>query len=167
MNEIAVAYDGSTESERALVRAAELAEALAARLVVVSVTHPALPAAAAVEPAPPGPILVPGATGPIGIAGADRPTDAELGLEEGPSDAEIAERQLDRARAALGERSVELEYLSEFGDVAERLLEVGAAHDAKLLVVGCREHSFFARLFSAPVDKEVAKHADRDVLLVH
>lgn len=167
MKEIAVAYDGSTESERALVRAAELAEALAARLVVVSVTLPAPPAVPALEPAPPGPILVPGATGPIGIAGADRPTEGELGLERGPSDEEIAERQLERARAALGERSVEVEYLSEFGDAAERLLEVGAAHDADLLVVGRREHGFFARLFGTPVDEEVAKHADRDVLLVH
>jgi nucleotide-binding universal stress UspA family protein len=167
VNEIAVAYDGSTESERALVRAAELAEALSAGLVVVSVTQPVPPAAAAVEPTPPGPLLVPGATGPIGIAGADRPTAGELGLEQRASDEEIAERQLVRARAALGERSVEVEYLSEFGDPAEKLLEVGSAHDAELLVVGCREHGFFARLFGAPVDEEVAKHADRDVLLVH
>ena len=167
MNEIVVAYDGSTESDRALVRAAEVAEALTTRLLVVSVTQPIPHAVPALEPAPPGPILVPGATSAMGIAGADRPTEGDLGLEHGPSDREIAERQLDRARAKVGERSVEVEYLSEFGDVAERLLEVGSAHDADLLVVGSREHGFFARLFSAPVDEEVARHADRDVLLVH
>src|ERR687888_553688 len=97
MNEIIVAYDGSTESDRALVRAAEVAEALTTRLLVVSVTQPIPHAVPALEPAPPGPILVPGATSAIGI----------------------------------------------------------------------REHGFFARLFSAPVDEEVARHADRDVLLVH
>lgn len=167
MNEIAVAYDGSIESERALVRAAELADALSARLVVVSVTQPTPPVVPALEPAPPGPVLVPGATGPIGIAGADRPTAAELGLEQGRNEQEIAARQLERARTTLGERSIEVEYLSEFGDTAERLLEVGAARDAEFLVVACREHGFFARLFSAPVDEEVARHADRDVVLVH
>jgi nucleotide-binding universal stress UspA family protein len=167
MTEIAVAYDGSTESERALVRAADLADALSARLVVVSVTQPTPPAVPALEPTPPGPVLVPGAAGPIGIAGADRPTAAELGLEPHPNDEEIAERQLERARSTLGERSIEVEYLPEFGDAAERLLEVGAARDAELLVVGSREHGFFARLFSAPVEEEVARHADRDVLLVH
>jgi nucleotide-binding universal stress UspA family protein len=73
--------------------------------------------------------------------------------------------QLERARITLGERSIEVEYLSEFGDAAERL--VGAAHDAEFLVVASRDHGFFARLFSAPVDEEVARHADRDVVLVH
>lgn len=167
MDEIAVAYDGSTEAERALVRAAELAESLSSRLVVVSVTQPTPPAVPALEPTPPGPVLIPGATDPIGIAGADRPTTAELDRTERARDDEIAERQLDRARAALAGRAVEPEYLSEFGDTAERLLEVGAAHDADLLVVASREHGFFARLFGAPAEEEVARHADRDVLLVH
>jgi nucleotide-binding universal stress UspA family protein len=167
MKEIVVGYDGSQESDRALDRAAELAQALSARLVVVSVTQPVPSVVPALEPAPPGPILVPGATSAIGVTAADRPTAAELGLEQGPNNEEIAERQLDRARTALADRSLDVDYLSEFGDTAERLLEVGEAHDADLLVVGSRDHGFFARLFATPVDEEVARRADRDVLLVH
>src|ERR671931_2453970 len=60
---IVVGYDASDAAQRVLDRAAELAEALAARLVVVSVSEPPVPPTAPVLE-PTGPMLVPGgATG--------------------------------------------------------------------------------------------------------
>ena len=68
MKTIVVGYDASDAAERALARAAELAEALSARLVVVSVSTAPLPATAPfVEPG--GPMLVPGAGAPLRIVG--------------------------------------------------------------------------------------------------
>ena len=67
MKTIVVGYDASDAAERALDRAAELAEALAARIVVVSVSTAAAPAPV-LEPT--GPMLVPGgATGPVFTGG--------------------------------------------------------------------------------------------------
>lgn len=57
MKTILVGYDASDAAERALDRAAELAEALAARVVVVSVSTVPVPASAhVIEPT--GPMLL-------------------------------------------------------------------------------------------------------------
>jgi nucleotide-binding universal stress UspA family protein len=55
MKEIIVGYDGSAEAERALVRAADIAEAFSSQLVVASITKYAAPAA--VAPVAPTPII--------------------------------------------------------------------------------------------------------------
>jgi nucleotide-binding universal stress UspA family protein len=80
---------------------------------------------------------------------------------------ELAERQLERARRALLGRSVDADYVVEFGDPAERLLELAEQRGADLIVVGSREHGFLERLLSRPVDESVARRSERDVLLVH
>jgi nucleotide-binding universal stress UspA family protein len=156
---IVVGFDGSEAAERALVRAAELAEALAARLVVVSVSRSSR---APVD----GPdlIVVPSPVGGTMPTGA---LVAGLASEPAPEPTELAQRQLERARMLLARRRVEAEYMAEIGAAAERLLEVADERDADLLVLGSREHGLVERLLTRPVDEAVARHAGRDVLLVH
>jgi nucleotide-binding universal stress UspA family protein len=164
MDRIIVGYDGSQQSERALERAAELAQGLAARLLVVSVarsfpqaaTVPAIePVAAPVQAVPPGPV----ATG--------APTPMPLPGEPPPEPKELAQQQLERARSSLTRKRVAAEYVAEVGDPAERLLALAQERDADLIVVGSREHGFLDRLLGRHVDEAVAAHAGCDVLLVH
>jgi nucleotide-binding universal stress UspA family protein len=159
MTSIVVGYDGSDAAERALQRAAEIAEAFSARLVVVSVSAPTSvtafdPAAGLVAPAPAG-----------GVGGAAIPMPEPERELPGPE--ELARQQLERARTSLGRRSVETEFVAESGEPAERLLELADRHDADLIVVGSREHGFLERLLGRSVDETVAMRAERDVLLVH
>jgi nucleotide-binding universal stress UspA family protein len=151
MKTIVVGYDGSEAGERALARAAELAEAFSAGLVVVSVS--------AYEPTPVDPtaglvLSAPAVTVPV--------PDAET-----PEPEELAQQQLERARRSLAGRRIDGEYVAELGDPAERLLEVAESRDADLIVVGSREHGFLERLLGHPVDEAVARRFERDVLLVH
>ena len=165
MDTIVVGYDGSDAAERALARAADLAQALSARLVVVSVTGSAhVPAAApAFEPAP---VLVPPiAAGPVATGGTVLPEYPPA--SQPPEPEELAQRQLERARMSLASRPLEAEYVVEVGDPAERLLDVADQRDADLIVVGSRERGFLERLLGHGVDEAVARRADRDVLLVH
>ena len=162
MKTIVVGYDGSDAAERALGRAAEIAQVFSARLVVVSVSGLAtVPASVSAfeptaEPIPPvaGPVA-PGGTVPL-----PKPVSAR-------EPEELARRQLERARVSLASRKVETEYLVELGDPAERLLEVADQRDADLIVVGSRERGFLERLLGRSVDEAVVRRAERDVLLVH
>jgi nucleotide-binding universal stress UspA family protein len=142
MKEIIVGYDGSAEAERALVRAADIAEAFSSQLVVASITK--YPAAAAVAPVAPTPI----------------PTRS-------PEPGKLAERELEQARASLAGRSVETEYVTDVGDAAERLLELAERRDADLIVVGSREHGFLEHVVGMSCDEKVARRAHTDVMLVH
>jgi nucleotide-binding universal stress UspA family protein len=157
MKTIVVGYDESEPAERALQRAAEIAEALSARLVVVSVSE-----------SPVEPELAPAAVGPIPAAagGPLVPVPPAEPARVGPTPEELAQRQLERARMSLASRQVETEYVVELGDPAERLLDVADQRDADLIAVGSREHGFLERLLGHPVDEAVAKHCERDVLLV-
>jgi nucleotide-binding universal stress UspA family protein len=160
MKTIVVGYDGSDAAERALRRAAEVAESFSARLVVVSVSPsadvPALePTAEVVLPTLAGPVA-PGGTVPL-----PQPVSVP------PEPEELARRQLERARMSLASRSIASEYVVELGDPAERLLETADQRDADLIVVGSREHGFLERLLGRPVDEAVARRSERDVLLVH
>jgi nucleotide-binding universal stress UspA family protein len=160
MKTIVVGYDGSDAAERALRRAAAVADAFSARLLVVSVggsTYAGAPAPIAeLAPAP-----VPGPVAPGGTVPPPQPTTAA------PEPDELARRQLERARTALAGRSVDADYVVELGDPAERLLDVAEQRDADLIVVGSREHGFLGRLLSPPVDEALARRSERDVLLVH
>jgi nucleotide-binding universal stress UspA family protein len=161
---IVVGYDGSEAAERALARAADLAEGLSARLVVASVSpSPRVPVMTPVlEPV--DPMLAPGGVaGPVPTRGAL----SELELDRAPEPKELAQRVLEQARRALTRRRVEAEYVAGVGAPAERLLEIADQHDADLIVVGTREHGFVERLLARPVDEALARKAARDVLLVH
>jgi nucleotide-binding universal stress UspA family protein len=162
MKTIVVGYDGSEAAERALRRAAEIAEAFSARLVVVSVSAYApapvsarVPAAELVPPAVAGPVPA-GGTAPL-----PEPAPAP------PEPEELARRQLERARMSLASRKLETEYVVELGDPAERLLDVADQRDADMILVGSRERGFLERLLGRPVDEAVARRSARDVLLVH
>ena len=162
MKTIVIGYDGSDAAERALERAADIAQVFSARLVVVSVSG------LATVPAPvstfgPTAELVPPAAGPV-APGGTVPLPKPVSAQE-PE--ELARRQLERARMSLASRKVETEYLVELGDPAERLLEVADRRDADLIVVGSRERGFLERLLGRSVDEAVARRAERDVLLVH
>jgi nucleotide-binding universal stress UspA family protein len=142
MKEIIVGYDGSAEAERALVRAADIAEAFSSQLVVASITKYAAPAA--VAPVAPTPI-------------ATRPPEPE----------QLAERELEQARASLAGRSLQTDYVADVGDAAERLLELAERRHADLIVVGSREHGFLERVLGMSCDEKVARRAHTDVMLVH
>jgi len=164
MKTIVVGYESSEAAERALARAAQFAEALSARLLVVSVTGSAyVPVRiAALEPA--GPELIgPAAAGTV-VTGGPLPLPEQPAP---PEPEELARRELERARMSLASQSLEVEYIVEIGDAAERLLQVAEEHDADLIVVSSPAHGFLDRLLGRGVDQTVARRADRDVLLVH
>lgn len=163
MDTILVGYDGSDGAERALARAADLAEALSARLVVASITP--FPAMAPVLE-PQGPMLLPGA-GPGPPATGGTVPLSELERERVADSKELAQHVLEQARTALAQRRVEADYVADVGMPPERLLEIAEQRHADLIVVGSREHGFIERLLTRPVDEAVARKAARDVLLVH
>jgi nucleotide-binding universal stress UspA family protein len=161
MDTIVVGYDGSEQAERAVVRAAELAQGLRTRLVVVSVAPPRSPTAPLAEVGPVE-VPIPAAPGPIGT-GVPLPVPEE----PQPQPEELAEHQLARARRSLAGRDVDAEYVAEVGETTKRLLAVAEEREADLVVVGSRERGFLEHLLRRPVDEAVAKRARCDVLLVH
>jgi nucleotide-binding universal stress UspA family protein len=163
MKTIVVGYDGSEAAERALGRAAEVAQAFSACLVVVSVSGPATVAAPVSAFEPTTELVPPAVAGPV-APGGTVPLPEPVAAQE-PE--ELARRQLERARLSLASRKIETEYLVELGDPAERLLRFAEQRDADLIVVGSREHGFLERLLGRSVDEAVARRCERDVLLVH
>jgi len=164
MKTIVVGYDGSDAAERALGRAADIAQAFSARLSVVSVSRSAyVPARVSAFEPPTAELVPPAVAGPVAPGGMV-PLPEPVSPQE-PE--ELARRQLERARKSLASRKVESEYLVELGDPAERLLELADERDADLIVVGSRERGFLERLLGHSVDEAVARRAQRDVLLVH
>jgi nucleotide-binding universal stress UspA family protein len=163
MKTIVVGYDGSDAANRALGRAAEIAQAFSARLVVVSVSgwaYAPVPLSALERTSELVPPAVAGPVAPAGTVPVPQPAPA-------PEPEELARRNLEGARMSLASRKVETEYVVELGDPAERLLEVADGREADLIVVGHREHGFLERLLGRPVDEAVARRSKHDVLVVH
>ena len=142
-----VAFDDSEPARRALTRAADLAERLGARLVVVAVAAPPLPAVG-IESALPG-------AGPEALAA------------RGTYEVDHADRSLEDDRRVLEQRPVRAEYVAELGSPAERIVALAEAHDADIVVVGTREPGFLDRLFGGSVSDDVSHGTSRDVLIVH
>jgi nucleotide-binding universal stress UspA family protein len=140
MKTIVVGYDDTAESRRALSRAAELARALDAKVVVTSVA----------------PLLV-GALASRGLTGIDPADSPELHREE-----------LSRAAELLRREGVKrTEYALAVGDTPTEILELAESHDADLIVVGARERNLLGRLLEPSVSGAVQRRAHRDVLIVH
>jgi nucleotide-binding universal stress UspA family protein len=165
MKTIVVGYDSSEAAERALVRAADVAKAFSAQLVVVSVSGP-VHVPVLVTGFEPAPVPPPAAAGPAATGGTI-PLPEPQPEPALPTPEELAQRQLEQARMSLTGKRVDAEYVVEVGDPVERLLDVAHQRDAGLIVVGSRERGFLERLLGHGVDEAVARRADRDVLLVH
>jgi nucleotide-binding universal stress UspA family protein len=134
---IVVGYDDGDPSRRALDRAAEIAEAFGASLVITSVT-PTMPGAGR-------------------SAGPTDPTDSF----------EHHKDELTAARDHLAGRNVEVRFQPAVGVPADTIVELAESENADLIVVGTREVGVVQRLLGQSVSDAVARHAHRDVLIVH
>ena len=137
LNKIVVGYDDGEPARRALDRAAEIAEAFGASIVVTSVT-PTLP----------------------GAGRSAGPTDPVDSFEHHKD-------ELKSARDRLADRNVEVRFQAAVGEPADTIVELADSEDADLIIVGTREPGIVERLLGQSVSDSVARHAHRDVLIVH
>ena len=137
MKTIVVGYDETEPSQRALDRAADLAQAFGSRLIVTSVA----------------PVMtsIGRGMGPID------PTD--------PPEEHVAE--LAEARGRLQARGLEAELVPALGEAAETIVQVAEERQADLIVVGTREPNVLERLLGQSVSAAVSRQAHCDVLIVH
>ena len=152
MDTIVVGYDGTRAAERALARAAELAQAFGGRVAVVTVSAPE-----------PDPLATRGAFGLLPYYYP--PTPEELG--QARPDEELLAQHRDRVEAFLAEAGVPAEFEGLSGQPAESIVEAAERRDADLIVVGTREPGFVDRLLTGSVSQAVARRARCDVLIVH
>jgi nucleotide-binding universal stress UspA family protein len=134
---ILLAYDGTEPSERALVRAAELAKAFDAAVHVTSVA----------------PMLV-GTTRGIGPYDPADPPSEHV-------------KQLDGARARLADAGVTAKLAPAHGDPVDAILEFANEVDTDLIVLGSHERSLIEHALGMSVSGAVTRKAHRDVLIAH
>src|SRR6266849_4058190 len=132
---IVVGFDDTEPARRALERAADLAEAFGAKLVITSVA----------------PILV----GISRTAGPVDPVDSPAEHRE----------QLQDAKKLLEARNIKADYVPAVGDPADTIAELADDRDADLIVVGTRDPGILDRLLGQSVSERVAHHAHRDILI--
>jgi nucleotide-binding universal stress UspA family protein len=143
---IVVSFDESEPAERAVTRAADLAEAFDGTLVVVAVADAPLPG-------PGFDAAFPGASGRL--------------ASEATEEFDLADQRLDRARRLLEDRAVRTEFVSDVGPPVERILELADQRNADVIVVGVEETGFLERLLEGSDAEDVAHRTRRDVLIVH
>lgn len=137
MSTIVVGYDQTPGSQRALERAATLAKALGAKLVVTSVA----------------PLMV-----SIGRSGG--PTDPV-------DTPEMHAKELSAARSYLEGQGVTADYQAAVGEPADAIVQLASQVGAEMIVVGTREPNLIQRLTGQSVSDSVSHHAHCDVLIVH
>ena len=137
MKTIVVGYDETEPAKRALERAAELADAFGAKVIVTSVARLLVGAARGIGPIDP----------------VDEP--------------ELHREELKHAAAFLAQRGIEGEYPVTLGDPAAEIVELAERREADLIVVGTREPGLLSRLLGLSVSGAVQRKAHCDVLIVH
>ena len=136
MKKIVVGYDASPEADRALERAAQVAKAFDADVIVTSVAR----------------ILLAAGKGLAGIDPIDPP--------------EMHEEENQRAKARLSELGIEAKTVDGIGDPARMIVKVAEANDADLIIVGSHTGGALERFFVGSVSDGVKHHASCDVLVV-
>jgi nucleotide-binding universal stress UspA family protein len=134
---IVVGYDDGEPAQRALDRAAEIAEKFGASLVVTSVT----------------PVV-------YDAGRSAGPTDSVDTFEHHKD-------ELKAARDHLADRKLQVRFQPAVGEPADSIVELADAENADLIVVGTREVGVVQRLLGQSVSDAVAKHSHRDVMIVH
>src|SRR5437870_7807338 len=134
---IVIGFDDTEPARRALERAADLAEAFGAKLVVTSVA--------------PLFVGVGRTAGPLDVA--DSPKEHRAQLKD--------------ARELLADRGVEADYVPAAGEPADTIVELADDRDADLIVIGTREPGILQRILGQSVSERVAHETHRDVLIVH
>jgi nucleotide-binding universal stress UspA family protein len=133
MNTILVGYDETEASDLALERSADIAEALGARLIVVSVA----------------PTMV---GGPRSAGPFDSVDSPQRHADE-----------LRHACELLATRGLEAECILAHGDPAPAIVDLADEHDVDLIVVGSHEPGLADRLLHGDVSRAIAHKAHRDV----
>ena len=133
---ILIGYDGSDSSAKALETARRLAERDGAEIRVLSVARPP-------------------------EVGDD--VEAEAVIE---NSRRHYQSLLDRLRATVPAGRINAHFLVTVGHPAQQIIYNADRHEVDLIVVGDRGHSKFAQLLLGSVSREVAQHADRQVLIV-
>ena len=148
MQQIIVAYDGTEPAKRALERAADIAKAFDAKVIVTSVAA-------------------------LLHSGPRATQQYELHSPAG-SDPEIQrdsladhQAELTDATAFLAERGIEAEPVAVSGDPASAIVALAETRKADLVVVGTREAGLAERVVRHSVSQQVAKKVHCDVLIVH
>ena len=136
---IVVGYDRTHASNKALIRAADLADENKASLIVTSVAR-----------------LLPSGAAARGIGPFDPADDPALHRDE-----------LHHAGEMLATHKVKPEYALEAGDPADAIVELAKRRHADLIVVGHHEQGFLSHVFHGGVDEDVTREAPCDVLVVH
>jgi nucleotide-binding universal stress UspA family protein len=137
MKTIVVGYDETEAAQRALERAADLADAFGSKLVVTSVA----------------PVLA--GFGSRDLTGVD-PADSP----------ELHRQELETARAFLSGRGVEADYQIGVGDPADAIVELADKVGADLIVVGTRHLNLVQSVLGLSVSGAVKRKAHCDVLTV-
>jgi nucleotide-binding universal stress UspA family protein len=137
MKTIVVGYDETEAANRALDRAAELAEAFGAKLIVTSVA----------------PVMISIARIPGGVDPTDTPAEHV--------------RELEHARERLTARNIEAEFQPAIGEPADTIVTLAEERGADMIVVGTREPNVLERLLGHSVSQSVSRQAHCDVLIVH
>jgi nucleotide-binding universal stress UspA family protein len=154
---IVVGYDACEAAKRALSKAADLAEAFGANLVVVLVAEQQAVVAEA-DPPPLEPGLTPVLPVPVPSPTVETPAALQV--------FDPLRENFEEAQVVLAGRRLNTEYVSKVGKPAELIAEVAELRNADLVVLGSHEQTLLGRLLGHDVTDEVLRHVHRDVLIV-